>query len=33
MLKGKTIHPGRVSLSMSPGSKQVLTMLAATAAR
>ena len=27
MLRGKTIHPG-VSLSISPGSKQVLTMLA-----
>ena len=27
MLKGKTIHPG-VSLSVSPGSRQVLTMLA-----
>jgi len=27
MLKGKTIHPG-VSLSISPGSKQVLSMLA-----
>ena len=27
MLKGKTVHPG-VSLSLSPGSRQVLTMLA-----
>ena len=27
MLKGKTVHPG-VSLSVSPGSRQVLTMLA-----
>ena len=27
ILKGKTVHPG-VSLSISPGSKQVLTMLA-----
>ncbi len=27
MLKGKTVHPG-VSLSISPGSRQVLTMLA-----